>query len=55
LGAFDIFLTAVFYPGLNLLLGFIAGSISNYFQQKLKDACRIGIIIILKQPPCFWL
>jgi hypothetical protein len=34
-------------------LGFKAGSISNYFQQKLKDACRIGIIIILKQPPCF--
>ncbi|CAN1562860.1 SUL1 Sulfate permease and related transporters (MFS superfamily) [Flavobacteriaceae bacterium] len=55
LGAFDIFLTAVFIAGLiQLLLGFIkAGSISNYFPTNVIEGmlAGIGIIIILKQLP----
>ena len=55
LGAFDIFLTAVFISGLiQLLLGFIkAGSISNYFPTNVIEGmlAGIGIIIILKQLP----
>ena len=55
LGAFNIFLTAVFIAGLvQLLLGFIkAGSISNYFPTNVIEGmlAGIGIIIILKQLP----
>ena len=55
LGAFDIFLTAVFIAGMiQLALGFInAGSISNYFPTNVIEGmlAGIGIIIILKQLP----
>lgn len=55
LGAFDIFLTAVFLAGIiQLLLGFIkAGTISNYFPTNVIEGmlAGIGIIIILKQLP----
>ncbi len=55
LGAFDIFLTAVFIAGIiQLCLGFIkAGSISNYFPTNVIEGmlAGIGIIIILKQLP----
>ena len=55
LGAFDLFLTAVFIAGLiQLALGFIkAGSISNYFPTNVIEGmlAGIGIIIILKQMP----
>ena len=55
LGAFDIFLTAVFIAGVvQLILGFIkAGSISNYFPTNVIEGmlAGIGIIIILKQLP----
>ncbi|MEL1242278.1 SulP family inorganic anion transporter [Flavobacterium flavipallidum] len=55
LGAFDVFLTAVFLAGVfQLLLGFIkAGSISNYFPTNVIEGmlAGIGIIIILKQLP----
>ena len=55
LGAFDVFLTAVFLAGLvQLILGFIkAGSISNYFPTNVIEGmlAGIGIIIILKQLP----
>lgn len=55
LGAFDVFLTAVFIAGLiQLLLGFLkAGSISNYFPTNVIEGmlAGIGVIIILKQIP----
>jgi MFS superfamily sulfate permease-like transporter len=55
LGAFDVFLSAVFIAGLiQLGLGFIkAGSISNYFPTNVIEGmlAGIGIIIILKQLP----
>ncbi|MFV8344310.1 SulP family inorganic anion transporter [Flavobacterium sp. XS2P39] len=55
LGAFDIFLTAVFIAGLlQLALGFIkAGTISNYFPTNVIEGmlAGIGIIIIMKQLP----
>ncbi|GEC71888.1 Sulfate permease, MFS superfamily [Flavobacterium flevense] len=55
LGAFDIFLCAVFIAGIiQLLLGFVkAGSISNYFPTNVIEGmlAGIGIIIILKQLP----
>ncbi len=55
LGAFDIFLTAVFIAGLiQLGLGFLkAGSISNYFPTNVIEGmlAGIGVIIILKQLP----
>ena len=55
LGAFDIFLTAVFIAGLiQLVLGFLkAGSISNYIPTNVIEGmlAGIGIIIILKQLP----
>ncbi len=55
LGAFDVFLTAVFIAGLiQLVLGFVkAGSISNYFPNNVIEGmlAGIGIIIILKQLP----
>lgn len=55
LGAFNVFLTAVFIAGLiQLALGFIkAGSISNYFPTNVIEGmlAGIGIIIILKQLP----
>jgi MFS superfamily sulfate permease-like transporter len=55
LGAFDLFLTAVFIAGLiQLALGFVkAGSISNYFPTNVIEGmlAGIGIIIILKQMP----
>ena len=55
LGAFDVFLTAVFIAGLlQLILGFAkAGSISNYFPTNVIEGmlAGIGIIIILKQLP----
>ncbi len=55
LGAFDIFLTAVFIAGLiQLALGFIkAGTISNYFPNNVIEGmlAGIGVIIILKQIP----
>jgi len=55
LGAFDIFLTAVFIAGLmQLVLGFIkAGTISNYFPNNVIEGmlAGIGVIIILKQIP----
>ena len=53
LGAFDIFLTAVFVAGIiQLILGFIkAGSISNYFPTNVIEGmlAGIGVIIFLKQ------
>ncbi len=55
LGAFNLFLTAVFIAGLiQLILGFIrAGSISNYFPTNVIEGmlAGIGVIIILKQIP----
>lgn len=55
LGAFDIFLSAVFIAGVfQLILGFVkAGSISNYFPTNVIEGmlAGIGIIIILKQLP----
>jgi MFS superfamily sulfate permease-like transporter len=55
LGAFDIFLTAVFIAGLfQLVLGFMkAGTISNYFPTNVIEGmlAGIGIIIIMKQLP----
>ena len=55
LGAFDIFLTAVFIAGfIQLILGFVkAGSISNYFPTNVIEGmlAGIGIIIIVKQLP----
>lgn len=55
LGAFNVFLLAVFIAGLiQLILGFIkAGSISNYFPTNVIEGmlAGIGIIIILKQIP----
>ena len=55
LGAFDVFLTAVFIAGLiQLGLGFIkAGTISNYFPTNVIEGmlAGIGIIIIMKQLP----
>lgn len=55
LGAFPVFLTAVFIAGmLQLFLGFIkAGSISNYFPTNVIEGmlAGIGVIIILKQIP----
>lgn len=55
LGAFDIFLSAVFVAGIfQLILGFLkAGSISNYFPTNVIEGmlAGIGIIIILKQLP----
>lgn len=55
LGAFDVFLTAVFIAGLiQLGLGFLkAGSISNYFPTNVIEGmlAGIGVIIILKQLP----
>jgi MFS superfamily sulfate permease-like transporter len=55
LGAFDVFLSAVFIAGLiQLALGFIkAGTISNYFPTNVIEGmlAGIGIIIILKQLP----
>ncbi|UFH34265.1 SulP family inorganic anion transporter [Flavobacterium acetivorans] len=55
LGAFDVFLTAVFIAGLiQLGLGFLkAGSISNYFPTNVIEGmlAGIGVIIILKQIP----
>jgi MFS superfamily sulfate permease-like transporter len=55
LGAFDIFLTAVFIAGLlQLILGFVkAGSISNYFPTNVIEGmlAGIGIIIVMKQLP----
>ena len=55
LGAFDIFLTAVFLAGIiQLILGFIkAGSISNYFPTNVIEGmlAGIGVIIFLKQIP----
>jgi MFS superfamily sulfate permease-like transporter len=55
LGAFDVFLTAVFIAGLiQLALGFIkAGSISNYFPTNVIEGmlAGIGVIIIMKQLP----
>ncbi len=55
LGAFNIFLTAVFIAGLlQLLLGFLkAGTLSNYIPTNVIEGmlAGIGIIIILKQLP----
>lgn len=55
LGAFDIFLTAVFIAGIvQLSLGFLkAGSISNYIPNNVIEGmlAGIGIIIIMKQLP----
>ncbi|MEN9322896.1 MAG: hypothetical protein RL699_676 [Bacteroidota bacterium] len=55
LGAFPIFLTAVFIAGLiQLSLGFLkAGSISNYFPKSVIEGmlAGIGVIIFLKQIP----
>jgi MFS superfamily sulfate permease-like transporter len=55
LGAFDVFLTAVFIAGLfQLVLGFLkAGTISNYFPTNVIEGmlAGIGIIIIMKQLP----
>jgi MFS superfamily sulfate permease-like transporter len=55
LGAFNIFLTAVFIAGLiQLLLGFLkAGSISNFFPNNVIEGmlAGIGVIIFLKQIP----
>lgn len=55
LGAFDVFLSAVFIAGLiQLALGFLkAGSISNYFPTNVIEGmlAGIGVIIIMKQLP----
>lgn len=55
LGAFNIFLLAVFIAGiLQVLLGFLkAGSISNYFPNNVIEGmlAGIGVIIFLKQLP----
>ena len=55
LGAFDVFLTAVFLAGLlQLALGFLkAGTISNYFPTNVIEGmlAGIGVIIFLKQIP----
>ncbi|EIA07871.1 SulP family inorganic anion transporter [Flavobacterium frigoris] len=55
LGAFDVFLLAVFIAGLlQLILGFVkAGSISNYFPTNVIEGmlAGIGIIIVMKQLP----
>ena len=55
LGAFDVFLTAVFIAGLiQLALGVLkAGSISNYFPTNVIEGmlAGIGVIIIMKQLP----
>ena len=55
LGAFNLFLTAVFIAGvLQLVLGYIkAGTISNYFPTNVIEGmlAGIGVIIILKQIP----
>lgn len=55
LGAFDVFLTAVFIAGLmQLALGFLkAGTISNYFPTNVIEGmlAGIGVIIFLKQIP----
>jgi len=55
LGAFDIFLTAVFIAGvIQLLLGYLkAGSISNYFPTNVIEGmlAGIGVIIVMKQLP----
>jgi MFS superfamily sulfate permease-like transporter len=55
LGAFDVFLCAVFLAGImQIFLGFInAGSISNYIPTNVIEGmlAGIGIIIILKQLP----
>ena len=55
LGAFNIFLTAVFIAGLiQLALGFMkAGGISNYFPTNVIEGmlAGIGVIIFLKQIP----
>ncbi|MGO4816928.1 SulP family inorganic anion transporter [Flavobacterium sp. W22_SRS_FP1] len=55
LGAFDIFLTAVFIAGLlQVILGFVkAGSISNFFPTNVIEGmlAGIGIIIVMKQLP----
>lgn len=55
LGAFDVFLLAVFLAGIfQLILGYIkAGSISNYFPTNVIEGmlAGIGVIIILKQLP----
>lgn len=55
LGAFNIFLTAVFIAGvIQLLLGFLkAGSISNFFPNNVIEGmlAGIGVIIFIKQIP----
>ena len=55
LGAFNVFLTAVFIAGLiQLALGFLkAGGISNYFPTNVIEGmlAGIGVIIFLKQIP----
>jgi len=55
LGAFDVFLTAVFIAGLiQLALGFLkAGGISNFFPTNVIEGmlAGIGVIIFLKQIP----
>jgi MFS superfamily sulfate permease-like transporter len=55
LGAFDVFLTAVFIAGLiQLILGFLkAGTISNFFPNNVIEGmlAGIGVIIFLKQIP----
>lgn len=55
LGAFNIFLTAVFIAGLiQLTLGFLkAGTISNFFPNNVIEGmlAGIGVIIFLKQIP----
>lgn len=55
LGAFNIFLTAVFVAGiLQVILGFLrAGTISNYIPNNVIEGmlAGIGVIIILKQIP----
>jgi MFS superfamily sulfate permease-like transporter len=55
LGAFNIFLTAVFIAGLiQLALGFLkAGTISNFFPNNVIEGmlAGIGVIIFLKQIP----
>src|SRR5690606_139959 len=55
LGAFEIFLSAVFLAGIiQLALGFLsAGSISNYIPTNVIEGmlAGIGVIILLKQIP----
>lgn len=55
LGAFNVFLTAVFIAGIiQLLLGFLkAGSISNFFPNNVIEGmlAGIGVIIFIKQIP----